>query len=117
MGWIPADKLVLSAPPAAPALKDWLGLWKYAGNPLDIRRSGRPGSLKVKGYAISQGVGANVHVGGVEAVAQPHGNGLVLIEEECLVTLKLVGDYLVASDNSECGGVNVRFNAVYRKGR
>jgi hypothetical protein len=118
VGWLQADKLLMSAPPAtAPALKNWLGMWKYAGTSLDIRRDGKSDALKVKGYAIWQGVGANVRVGGVEAVAQPLGNELVLIEEECRVTLKLVGDYLVASDNSQCGGVNVRFNGVFRKGR
>jgi hypothetical protein len=84
---------------------------------LDIRRVGKSGLLKVKGYAIWEGSRDNVHVGGVEAVAQPVGNELVLVEDVCRVTLKLVGDYLVADDNSECGGVNVRFNGVFRKGR
>lgn len=116
VGWLQADKLVTSEPPAA-ALKDWLGSWKYAGKSLDIRRDGKAGLLKVKGHAVWEGTGANVRVGGVAAVARPRGNELVLVEEECRVTLKLVGDYLVASDNSECGGVNVRFNGVFRKGR
>jgi hypothetical protein len=84
---------------------------------LDIRRDGKSASLKVKGYAIWQGVGANVRVGGVEAAAQPQGNELVVVEEECQVSLKLVGDYLVANDNSGCGGVNVRLNGVFRRDR
>jgi len=117
VGWLQADKLVLAAPPARPPLKNWLGLWKYEGKSLNIRRDGKTGALKVKGYAIWEGAGANVHLGGVEAVARPEGNELVLVEEECRVSLKLVGQYLIARDNSECGGVNVRFNGVYRKGR
>jgi len=117
VGWLRADKLLVSEPPARPALADWVGSWKYAGKSLDIRRDGKPGLLKVKGYAIWEGVGANVHVGGVEAVAQPQVNELVLVEEECRVTLKLVGNYIVASDNSGCGGVNVRFDGVFRRGR
>ncbi len=116
VGWLLADKLLVSEPPARPALANWIGLWKYAGKSLDIRRDGKSGLLKVKGYALWEGVGANVRVGGVEAVAQPQGDELVLVEEECRVSLKLVGDYLVASDNSECGGVNVRLNGVFRKG-
>jgi hypothetical protein len=115
VGWLPADKLSMSEPPAQPALANWIGLWKYDRQTLDIRRDGKTGFLKVKGYAIWEGLGANVRVGGVEAVAQPQGKELVLVEEECQVSLKLVGDYLVASDNSGCGGVNVRFNGVYRK--
>jgi hypothetical protein len=117
VGWLRADKLVISAPSPRPALEGWVGLWKYAGKSLDIRREDKSASLKVKGYAIWQGVGANVHVGGVEAAAQPQGNELVLVEEECQVSLKLVGDYLVANDNSGCGGVNVRFNGVFRRDR
>lgn len=117
VGWLPADKLVMPAPPARPALASWLGLWKYGRKSLDIRRDSKSGLLKVRGYAIWEGVGANVHLGGVEAVARPQGNELILVEELCRVSLKLVGDYIVASDNSECGGVNVRFNGVYRKGR
>lgn len=117
VGWLRADKLVISAPSPRPALEDWVGSWKYAGKSLDIRRDGKSASLKVKGYAIWQGVGANVRVGGVEAAAQPQGNELVVVEEECQVSLKLVGDYLVANDNSGCGGVNVRLNGVFRRDR
>jgi hypothetical protein len=118
VGWLQADKLLMSESPAArPALANWIGLWKYGKKSLDIRRDGKTGLLKVKGYAIWEGSRDNVHLGGVEAVAQPEGNQLVLVEEECRVTLKLVGDYLVADDNSGCGGVNVRFNGVFRKGR
>lgn len=115
VGWLPANKLVMSEPAAPPALQSWIGLWKYGRKSLDIRRDGRSGSLKVKGYAIWEGVGDNVRVGGVEAAAQPSGNELVLVEEECRVTLKLIGDYVVAADNSGCGGVNVRFDGVFRK--
>jgi hypothetical protein len=117
VGWLPADKLLMSEPPARPALANWIGLWKYDQKSLDIRRDGKTGLLKVRGYAVWEGVNANAHVGGIEAAAQPQGTELKLVEEECQVSLKLVGDYLVASDNSECGGVNVRLNGVFRKGR
>ncbi len=117
VGWLPADKLLVSEQSARPLPANWIGLWKYGKNSLDIRRDGKTGRLKVKGSAIWEGSRDNVHVGGVEAAAQPEGNELALVEEECRVTLKLVGDYLVAEDNSQCGGVNVRFNGVFRKDR
>lgn len=117
VGWLQADKLVMAPSSPRPALESWIGLWKYAGKSLDIRRDGKSGFLKVKGYAIWQGIGANVRVGGVEAASQPQGNELVLVEDECQVSLKLVGDYLVANDNSGCGGVNVRLNGVFRRDR
>jgi len=33
----------------------------------------------------------------------------------CEVKLHRRGPYLVASDNSQCGGMNVRFNGIYTK--
>ncbi|MCA1633634.1 MAG: hypothetical protein LC802_07935 [Acidobacteria bacterium] len=51
----------------------------------------------------------------MNAKARPAGNVLTVEEDSCRVTLRLVGDYLVASDNSECGGMNVRFDGVYRR--
>ncbi len=62
-------------------------------------------------------MGDNIHTGEVEFEAAPNGNFLTLEENEdlCSVTLRLVGDYLVVSDNLKCGGVNVTFNGVYRK--
>jgi hypothetical protein len=117
VGWLQADKLLMPAPSAPPALKDWVGLWRYDGKTLTIRRDRKAGFLKVKGYAVWEGTRANAHVGGVEATAQPLSDELVLVEEECRVLLRLVGDYLVARDNSGCGGVNVRFDGVFRRGR
>lgn len=117
VGWLPLDRLVISERPASPALEKWIGRWKYYDQSLNIRRDSKREFLSVKGDAIWRGAGDNVHVGSVAARSSPQGIELILIEEECRVTLKLVGDYIVASDNSECGGMNVRFNGVYRKGR
>lgn len=117
VGWLPVESLVISEHPASPALEKWIGRWKYYDQSLNIRRDSKSGTLIVKGDAMWRGTGDNVHVGSVAARSLPQGNELILIEEECRVTLKLVGDYIVASDNSECGGMNVRFNGVYRKGR
>jgi hypothetical protein len=40
---------------------------------------------------------------------------LTLEEDMCGITLRLVGDFLVADDNGDCGGVNVTFDGVYRR--
>ncbi len=47
----------------------------------------------------------------------PQGNVLRVVDEEqgCEVTLTFVGTLLVAHDNGECGGMNVRFDGVYQK--
>ncbi len=117
VGWLPVDSLVISEQAASPALGKWVGQWKYGDQSLNIRRDSNKGFLTIKGDAIWRGTGDNVHVGSVKARALPQANELIFIEEECRVALKLIGDYIVASDNSECGGMNVRFNGVYRKGR
>ena len=117
VAWPPVASLVISEPRASPALEKWIGQWTYGDQSLNIRRDSKAGFLMVKGDAIWRGTGNNVHEGSVGAGSLPQGNKLVVTEEECRVTLKLVGDYLVASDNSECGGMNVRFNGVYRKRR
>jgi hypothetical protein len=117
VGWLPVDSLVISDRPASPALEKWLGQWKYGDQSLNIRRDRKAGFLMVQGDAIWRGSGDNVHEGSVAGRSLPQGNELIVTEEACRVTLKLVGDYIVASDNSECGGMNVRFNGVYRKRR
>ena len=47
----------------------------------------------------------------------PAGNTLKLGGDICHVTLRLVGDHLVADDNGERGGVSVIFDGVYRQKR
>jgi hypothetical protein len=69
-------------------------------------------------------------VGGFEGSAQPVGARLAYGEKydgakppeemnstECLVRLWLIGDYLMAEDNRNCGGMNVSFIGVYRRSR
>lgn len=115
VGWLPSESLTIAAPDAAPPTGRWVGSWKFYEQTLDIKRDGATGFLSVEGQAFWRGLGDNVHVGEVHARAKPRGGELTLVEDECRVSLRLVGDYLVASDNSQCGGVNVRFNGVYRK--
>ena len=118
VGWLSAESLVISSEQdARPALERWVGMWKYYEQSLNIRRDSKAGFLRVEGEAIWQGLGDNVHVGSVGDSAQPQGNELILVEEDCRVSLRLVGDYIVASDNSQCGGANVRFDGIYRRGR
>ncbi len=54
-------------------------------------------------------------MGQVEAQATPRGSQVDFIEDSCTVHAQLLGDVLVVSDNSECGGMNVRFDGVYRR--
>lgn len=118
VGWLPAASVTLSEPQMKPSLSRWVGAWGYGGlQSLDIKRGARAGALAVKGEAYWRGLGDNIHTGEVEFEAAPQGNLLALKNSEdiCEVTLRLVGSYLVVSDNLQCGGANVTFNGVYRK--
>ena len=114
VGWLPAVNLSVTESNQAPALRQWLGRWKYYYQTLNISRDRRTGLLKVEGEAYWKGLNDNVHEGSVGASGKPEGNVLVLDEGDCKVTLKLVGPYIIATDNERCGGANVRFNGVYR---
>ena len=114
-GWVRADQLnVIGADPNPPPAR-WVGEWELHENSLTIRRDAKTGKLSVEGSAIWHGLGDNVHVGEVNAGAAPNGNTLTLEDDICKLTLRLVGDFLVADDNGECGGVNVTFDGVYRR--
>ena len=118
VGWIPAHGLSVSEPDARPPLAAWLGAWGFYDNSLRLSRERKTGRLRVEGDATWIGAGpGNVHVGEVSGAAAPAGNVLTVENEECRVTLRLVGTYLVASDNKQCGGANVTFDGVYRRKR
>lgn len=118
VGWLRADAVALSEPDAAPPLARWLGAWEYAPQAsLDIRRGTTPGALAIDGEAFWRGARDNIHTAAVELEAVPAGHVVEVKESEdiCAVTLRLVGPFLVVSDNLKCGGLNVTFNGVYRR--
>jgi hypothetical protein len=120
VGWLPADRLGLSGPAAGAPLAAWLGAWAFYDNALRVTRGRTAGALRVEGDATWVGVNpGNVHVGEVSGEAAPAGNTLTVGggEDDCRLTLRLIGSYLLASDNRQCGGLNVSFDGVYRKSR
>lgn len=119
IGWIPTNRLDLLPGGLNLAPQDWLGKWKYYDNSIEISKGGA-GELAVKGSAFWKGLGDNIHIGELDHKAKPAGNILMLGENEtseydCKVTMRLLGKYLIASDNNNCGGANVTFSGVYRK--
>ena len=63
--------------------------------------------------ALAAGCGSNL--GQVEARAIPQGADVEFAEDTCRVRVHSLGEVLIVADNSECGGMNVRFNGVYRR--
>jgi hypothetical protein len=116
VGWLPAASLRVVEPDKQPPVERWLGAWQFYGQTLRVSRAPQqPGQLHVEGEAFWRGLGDNIHTGEVAADARPAGHTLALDAEECQVTLRLVGDYLIVRDNLGCGGVNVTFNGVYQR--
>jgi hypothetical protein len=118
VGWLAADSLSTVATAGNAPLALWLGTWSFYANSLRVSRGRRVDVLSVGGDATWQGVNpGNVHVGELSGQGTPVDNVLKLGEdpEDCQATLRLVGPYLLVSDNKQCGGVNVTFDGVYRK--
>jgi hypothetical protein len=121
VGWIKVDNLEWIETDQRPEPKDWLGEWRFYENSIVISKSKTSESFEVKGDALWRGLGDNVHIGELDEQAKPFENKLKLGESEtdefaCKVSMRLVGKYLVVSDNLNCGGANVTFSGVYRKG-
>ena len=108
-------------PPVVAGVSGWLGDWKYGDNSISFTHNKLAGFLNVTGNAIWKGLGDNVHVGEIDGRYEPL-NGVIEYsdgdgEYDCRATLRLVGNYLIVSDNLRCGGMNVTFTGVYLKRR
>ncbi|QQA76110.1 hypothetical protein [Pectobacterium parmentieri] len=59
-----------------------------------------------------------MHFGSISASAKPTGNRLQWSDSsegfECSGVMQLINGYLIVEDNGQCGGMNVRFNDIYR---
>ena len=118
VGWLAADSLSAVATAENAPLASWLGTWTFYDDSLRVSRGRRVDVLSVSGNATWVGVNPdNAHVGELSGTGTPANNILKLGEdpEECQATLRLVGPYLIVSDNKQCGGVNVTFDGVYRR--
>ncbi|WP_019340800.1 hypothetical protein [Stutzerimonas stutzeri] len=125
VGWLPASHIDVEAA-HTPTADDWIGRWApIAGsNSIVISRRSPTGPLFAEGEATWYG-GLNshgeriAHVGAFAGEARPSGDLLKIAEGDddydCSVTLQYVAGNLVVTDNSHCGGMNVRFDDVYRK--
>ena len=117
--WIRTADLATVDVAAHPELKDWLGKWvdgKGPGaNSIRLSAGTRPGTLAVHGSACW---GRDCqHTGSIAATAKPDGKVVAFSEgdtaTDCHLSLVLLGPYLVATDDNQCGGMNVSFSDVY----
>jgi hypothetical protein len=121
-GWLPQAQLT-PVPAHAPSLADWAGHWAYYDDSIDISVKGT--GLKVSGQAFwpsaHPGPGQpGPNDGEVEGDTTPNNDTALVVDDpkdpsSCRLTLRLIGPFLSASDNGNCGGMNVRFDGVYAR--
>ena len=118
--WIRSDDLSPVNADPNPPLSAWFGAWHGGEDLVHIQSSKSTGSLLISGTATWDGLNGNKHFGDIEGEVKPLGNKLHYSEGQgeyaCAVDMTLIGDYILASDNQYCGGLNARFQGVWRRG-
>ncbi len=99
--------------------EDWLGHWQYNDNDIYLNKSHFSDDLILEALAIWKNANNSIHFGELFKRLPAAENGKLLYEDEydCRLELSLLGDYLLASDNKQCGGANVSFDGIYKKNR
>lgn len=98
-----------------------MGTWKYENDSIEIKAAAA-GQINGDGQAYYQ-TAETVNDGAFSAQATLASGQKELVfkegndESSCVVKLHRRGPYLVASDNNNCGGLNVRFNGIYTKAK
>lgn len=113
IGWLRKDQLFIGQAPGPMPLDAWSGQWTAWYNSLDIA-VGADQTLAISGTAI-WGDGPAPRTGEVNGSTTPSDNRALVKDGSCQVRLTLVDQWLVADDNSECGGMNVTFTGIYRR--
>lgn len=125
-GWLPLTSIKRIALPKQ-NISAWIGSWNYDYSMIDIIRGHRPGWLKASGMAawgmhdperVRRG---DINTGDFEGEAALAGDRILFgpapgsEDDDCRVSLRLIGPYLVVVDNDNCGGMNVTFSGIYRR--
>ncbi len=119
VGWLPAVSVrVESHQPPPPSSDAWLGKWYLNDGAIEIKQEKKTGKLKVLGDATWDDGMGHINAGSVDGAGVPSGRHLTISDGkryDCRLSLTLLGDALVASDNAKCTDTNVRFNGIYRQ--
>lgn len=121
-GFIPADNLMPFVENDDLTQDFLVGTWTYGGNPEIVITAAGKKEVSAEGEASWPGPGIPpYHEGSFSAAASPAGKEITFREGDdeysCKVDLLRRGPYLVAQDNSHCGGMNVRFSGILMKVR
>ena len=114
LGWLRSSDLMTLPVPTTPGLEAWTGDWVEAEDKIRLSVQGK--NLAVHGeaiwYAGVKGVDDPL-TAEVDGVGRPSGASVTFVDDGCRVQLRLIGPYLAATDNRQCGGVGVGFHGFY----
>jgi hypothetical protein len=119
-GWL--SHMMIQPVPTPPATAAaWRGDWTCDAAHIEVTAGTRPGHIRANGIALwGTHDPERVRIGGINTgefagEATIAGDRALFTEDDCRVSVRLIGPYLVAADNLQCGGVNVSFSGVYRR--
>jgi hypothetical protein len=120
-GWVETARLNPLPVEPEPEAEDWIGKWSSEGNPeINIRLL--DGKFEVGGESywpspdppIEQRPGGP-NMGFIKGPLRIEGHRAQYANDYCEIEFTLIGDFLFAGDNRQCGGMNVSFSSVYRR--
>ena len=118
-GFIPDDNLKPMTEDPSMSIDFVIGTWNYENDSIGIKAAAA-GQVSGDGQATYQ-TAETVNEGSFSAQAPLAAGQKELVFKEgnddssCVVKLRRRGPYLVASDNNNCGGLNVRFDGIYTR--
>jgi len=121
-GFIPVGNLTAMVEDDGLSTDFVIGAWNYEADSIEIKAAAAAGQVSGDGQATYQ-TAETVNEGSFSAQAPLAAGQKQLIfkegndEASCVVKLHRRGPYLIASDNGNCGGLNVSFNGIYTKAR
>jgi hypothetical protein len=116
--WFRSSELRLVIYELNPPISAWNGTWTGGEDRVVIAPAKDGNALHLKGNATWHGANGVEHFGHAEGNATPTGNHLHLVEggpDSCTIDLALVGNFILASDNELCGGINARFQGFWKR--
>lgn len=121
VSWVPRKNVtLLPAQPIHP-MRDWVGLWSDGLSTIRFAPAkDGAGQLQMTSRlrwdgGVDSGGERRMNFGGMTGSVDVQGAKATASEHDCQVALTRIGHYLVADDNGNCGGMNVRHTGVYSR--